>query len=156
MACQGFGRFPRVAGASMVLLAACAAVDAFQGMGRTTRTVRPVKPIETDLAPIAVDFRDIAEEAGLTAMNVSGGAASKRCILETTGNGVVIFDIDNDGLMDVFLANATTLDGDGPGAASTGHLYRNLGRMRFEDITKKAGLERVGWGQGVCAGDYDN
>jgi enediyne biosynthesis protein E4 len=140
----------------MVLLAACAAVDAFQGMGRTTRTVRPVKPIETDLAPIAVDFRDIAEEAGLTAVNVSGGAASKRYILETTGNGVVIFDIDNDGLMDVFLANATTLDGDGPGAASTGHLYRNLGRMRFEDITKKAGLERVGWGQGVCAGDYDN
>ena len=28
--------------------------------------------------------------------------------------------------------------------------------MRFEDITRKAGLGEGGWGQGVCAGDYNN
>ncbi len=139
-----------------MLAAGWVATEAFQGMGRTTRPVRTGKPVETDLPPIAVDFRDVAEAAGLTAVNVSGGATSKKYILETTGNGIAVFDSDNDGLLDVYVANGTTLDGDGPGATSTGHLYRNLGQMKFEDVTQKAGLAKVGWGQGVCVGDYDN
>lgn len=103
-----------------------------------------------------VDFRDVASDAGLVAENVSGDADSKRYILETTGDGVGIFDFDNDGLMDVLLVNATTMDGKGRGEHSTSHLYRNLGGLHFEDVTQKAGLGKVGWGQGVCAGDYDN
>jgi hypothetical protein len=130
--------------------------EAFQGMGRTTRPVRTGKPVETNLPPIAVDFRDVAEAAGLTATNVSGGVGTKKYILETTGNGVAVFDSDNDGLLDVYLANGTTMDGDGPGKTATGHLYRNLGKLTFEDVTQKAGLARVGWGQGVCVGDYNN
>lgn len=133
-----------------------AALEGFQGMGRTSRPVRTGKAVETDLPPITVDFRDVAENAGLTARNVSGGAASKKYILETTGNGVAVFDSDNDGLVDMFIANGTTLDGDGLGSNSTGHLYRNLGQMRFQDVTEKAGLDRVGWGQGVCVGDYNS
>ena len=133
-----------------------AALDAFQGMGRTTRTPRPVRTIETDLPPIAVDFRDVAESAGLTGRHVSGDAARKKFIIEATGSGVAIFDADGDGLMDVFLANGTTLDGGGAGAGSTSRLYRNLGDLRFEDVTEPAGLRHVGWAQGVCAGDYDN
>lgn len=139
-----------------MLAAACLVAEAFQGMGRTTRPVRTGKPVETDLAPITVDFHDVAESAGLTAVNVSGGTTTKKYILETTGNGIAVFDTDNDGLLDVFAANGTTLDGEGPGATSTGHLYRNLGQMKFEDVTAKAGVSKVGWGQGVCAGDYDN
>ena len=130
-------------------------LESFQGMGRTTRPVRTGERVETALT-VPVDFRDIAEVAGLTAIHVSGNPASKKYILETTGGGVAIFDSDNDGLLDVFTSNSTTLDGDGAGASATGHLYRNLGQMRFEDVTKKSGLTRVGWGQGVCAGDYDS
>ena len=110
----------------------------------------------TDVRPARVDFRDVAAEAGLVAENVSGDANSKRYILETTGDGVGIFDFDNDGLMDVLLVNATTMDGKGRGEKSTSHLYRNLGGLHFEDVTQKAGMGKVGWGQGVCAGDYDN
>jgi hypothetical protein len=140
----------------LLALASLAVVDAFQGMGSSKRPARPLKQIETDLPPIAVDFRDIAADAGLAAVNVSGGHDAKKYILETTGNGVAIFDVDGDGLMDVYVANATTLDGDGSGKESTGHLYRNRGSMRFDDVTARAGLVRTGWGQGVCAGDYDN
>lgn len=111
--------------------------------------------IETNLPPISVDYRDVAEAAGLTSRTVSGGADRKQYILETTGTGVAIFDYDNDDLPDVFVANATSLDGDGEGATASGHLYRNRGNLTFEDATARAGLTRVGWGQGVCAADYD-
>jgi hypothetical protein len=141
---------------ALVALVLWTAAGAFQGMGRTTHTARPVKQIDTDLPPITVDFRDIAEAAGLTGVNVSGNADRKKFILEAVGGGVAILDIDNDGLMDVFVTSATTLDGTGAGASSTSHLYRNLGGLKFQDVTARAGLERVGWAQGACAGDYDN
>jgi len=141
---------------TLAVLMGWAAVEAFQGMGRTTRTPRPVKPIETDLPPISVDFRDIAEAAGLTGPSISGREDRKEYILEATGNGVAILDFDNDGLVDVFVASATTLDPAGDASRATSRLYRNLGKLRFEDVTVKAGLDRVGWAQGICAGDYDN
>jgi hypothetical protein len=124
-----------------------------QGMGSVKRPVRTIPTIETSLPPVTVDYRDLAEEAGLTALNVSGGADRKKYLLETTGSGVAIVDVDNDGLMDVFVVNATVLDG---ASSATSHLYRNRGSLRFEDVTARAGLTRSGWGQGVCAGDYDN
>lgn len=114
---------------------------------------RSVAKIETNLPPIHVDFRDIAVQAGLTAPNVSGTPDKKKYIIETTGTGVAIFDYDNDGLMDVFLANGTTLEGNDK---ATSHLYRNLGNLKFEDVTARAGLAHTGWGQGVCVADYDN
>lgn len=127
-----------------------------EGLHAPRRTVRRVPPVKTDLPPITVDFRDIAEAAGLTAVNVSGGRELKKYLFETTGSGVALFDFDNDGLIDIYLANGTTLDGESPGRDATGHLYRNVGRLRFEDVTERAGLKRTGWGQGVCVGDYDN
>ena len=130
-------------------------VEAFQGVATSTRPAKSAN-IRTSLPLIKVDFRDIAEEAGLTALNVTGDRENKKYILETTGNGVAIFDFDNDGLMDILIVNGTTLDGKGAGDKATSHLYHNLGKMRFEDVTAKSGLGRTGWGQGVCAGDYDN
>ena len=131
-------------------------IEGSQGAASPGPLARPAPPIQTNLPPITVDFRDIAVQAGLTAVNVSGGADKKSYILETTGNGVAIFDYDNDGLMDIFLVNGTTLDGKGRGENSTSHLYHNLGNLHFEDVTEKAGLGKIGWGQGVCAADYDN
>ena len=146
---------PRVAMGLVLLAGGAAALEAYQGMG-SNRQARRIKPIETTLPPITVDFRDVGAEAGLVAPNVSGGERAKKYILETTGSGVAAFDYDGDGWMDLFLANGTTLDGDGAGAKATGHLYRNLGGLKFQDVTADAGLARTGWGQGVCAADYDN
>jgi hypothetical protein len=138
----------------LAALAGGGGADAFQGMGRTSRPPRPARVIETDLPPIKVDYRDLAEQAGLTAPVISGRDNEKQYILEATGTGVAIFDFDNDRLMDVFVASATTLDS---GAATTpSRLYRNLGQLRFADVTAKAGLDRGGWAQGVCVGDFDN
>jgi hypothetical protein len=102
------------------------------------------------------NFVDIAEKAGLTAVNVFGGVDTKKYIIETTGTGVAIFDYDNDGWPDIFIVNGTTLEGVPTDQAPTNHLYHNNHDGTFTDKTEKAGLVATGWGQGVCVGDYDN
>jgi hypothetical protein len=144
-----------VSGCVATILLGVSLLPAFQGMATAPRPNRRAPTIETNLPPITVDFRDIAEAAGLSASNVSGSPSHKKYILETTGQGVGIFDYDNDGLPDIFIVNATTLDGT-EGQQPTNHLYRNLGNLRFRDVTAEAGVTRSGWGEGVCVGDYDN
>jgi len=106
--------------------------------------------------PLPFAFTDIAEEAGLTVTTVYGGQQTNRYLLETTGSGVAAFDFDNDGFLDIFLVNGTTLEGFPPGQEPTSRLYRNRGDGRFDDVTRSAGLALAGWGQAACTGDYDN
>jgi enediyne biosynthesis protein E4 len=102
------------------------------------------------------DFEDVATHAGLTAKNVFGGLDRKDYILETTGNGVAIFDYDGDGRNDIFIANGTRLNNPPPASQSRSQLYRNLGNGHFQELGEEAGLTHAGWAQGVCVGDYDN
>ena len=104
-------------------------------------------------APVEITFLDLAPEAGLTVKTTFGDEKTKRYILETTGGGAAFFDYDNDGWLDIFLVNGSSFGGR---AAAINHLYRNNRDRTFKDVTARAGLERAGWGQGVCAGDYDN
>jgi hypothetical protein len=138
-----------------VLFFGASLLHAFQGMATPPHVNRRPLTIQTNLPEIKVDFRDIAEAAGLSAADVSGSPSHKKYILETTGQGVAIFDYDSDGLPDIFLVNGATLDGKGA-QEPTNHLYRNLGNLHFKDVTSEAGLTHSGWGQGVCVGDYDN
>src|SRR6267154_1690334 len=103
------------------------------------------------------NFIDIADKAGLTAVNVFGGVDTKKYIIETTGTGVAIFDYDNDGWPDIFVVNGTTLEPLAGKKPPTNHLYHNNHDGTFTDVTERAGLAKnSGWGQGVCVGDYDN
>ena len=124
------------------------------GVATGNGVATPAKPLPAGMKPPVVRYEDIAAQAGLTGVNVSGSPANKQYIVETTGTGVAIFDYDNDGLPDIFLVNGDRFQKDG--TPSTPLLYRNLGGLKFEDVTKKAGLSHTGWGQGVCAGDIDN
>lgn len=106
-------------------------------------------------ATFQADFRDIASDSGLLKPNTYGGVDSKAYILETTGNGVAIFDYDNDGRNDIFITNGMRL-GSQKQASSPPQLYHNDGNGHFSEVAAKAGLHETTWGQGVCIGDYDN
>jgi enediyne biosynthesis protein E4 len=120
----------------------------------TGGTAVPARPLPPGVKPPLVRYEDVATRAGLTGVNVSGAERGKQYIVETTGTGVAIFDYDNDGLPDIFLVNGDRWDKTAP--KPTHFLYHNLGGLKFEDVTEKAGLTHTGWGQGVCIGDIDN
>ena len=106
-------------------------------------------------APV-VNFVNIAEKAGLTVKTEAGGERAKKYIIETTGSGAAFFDFDNDGWPDIFMVNGSRLEGFPVGQEPTSHLYRNNHDGTLTDVTQSAGAGLKGWGQGVCAGDYDN
>lgn len=126
-----------------------------QSDSQTSQGGRRARESPKDAAEIS--FVDVAPAAGLGAVRiVGGGVESKRYLLETMGGGVAFFDYDNDGWLDVFFVNGTTVEGFPEKEAPTNQLFRSNGDGTFSDVTRKAGLVRSGWGQGVCVGNVDN
>jgi hypothetical protein len=101
----------------------------------------------------ALLFRDVAREAGIRFVHQA--APEKKYIMESMSGGVALFDFDNDGRLDVYLTNALTVETARDPRAARSALYRNLGGMRFEDVTERAGVGHPGWAMGVCTADYD-
>jgi tetratricopeptide (TPR) repeat protein len=84
-------------------------------------------------------FVDISDEAGITAADIDG-----------RGLGVLAADLDEDGKVDIYVANDTTAN----------FLFRNLGGMKFEEIGDTAGVAGNadgGYqaGMGIAHGDLD-
>jgi len=77
-------------------------------------------------------FTDVTKQAGIVDM--------------TSSQTAVGADVDNDGYLDLFIANEQ-----GPSK-----LYHNKGDGTFEDISHSAGIDRTLFSKSVVAGDYDN
>ena len=108
-------------------------------------------PTPDDGAPVTVAF----EEGAHLPARTYCGSPTKDHILESACGGVALFDYDGDGLLDVYLVTAAELT---PARERIPHgntLYRNLGGWKFEDVSKKAGVDLAAWGNGACAGDFD-
>ena len=80
-----------------------------------------------------------------------------------TGFGTDWFDYDNDGWLDLFVANGAVtiieaLRGEPFPFRQTNQLFRNLATGRFLDVSRAAGpaLEPLGVGRGAAFGDNDN
>ena len=76
--------------------------------------------------------------------------------MESMCGGVAVLDYDNDGWMDIFLVNGSTLEDMRAGKCHPAKLYRNNHDGTFTDVSAKAGITHCGWGFGVAIGDYDN
>jgi hypothetical protein len=107
-----------------------------------------------------IDFVDVAAEAGIDVVNVSGDERHWY-IPESNGCGAAWLDHDGDGDLDLFVANGSGMTYHDDGARlevvplGTSRLYRNDGGLRFADVTEAAGAGRSEWINGVAAADAD-
>jgi enediyne biosynthesis protein E4 len=104
--------------------------------------------------PAIPKFKDIAQSVGLTVSHISTG--EKRYIIESMSGGAGLFDCDDDGRLDIVTVNGSTVDRYQNGGDPMVTLYHQEPDGTFKDITKQAGLTRLGWGMGVAVADYDN
>lgn len=101
-------------------------------------------------------FENAAGRAGLDFSLLSGSPA-KQHLPESMSGGVGFIDYDNDGWLDVYLVNGSTLEAVREGRPAPGNrLFRNNGDGAFTDVTGEAGVGDGGWGMGVCIGDVNN
>ena len=104
---------------------------------------------------IAIKLVDVAEQAGVTLLNVAG-EPPKDYIVDATGNGAAWFDYDADGDLDLLIVNGSTRENMKHGGDPIVALYQNDGNGHFRDVTAGSGLVHRGWGMGACVADYDN
>jgi hypothetical protein len=101
-----------------------------------------------------VTFTDITAASRITFSHVS--SPEKKYILESMSGGVVAFDFDKDGFVDLYFTNAPTVATAATPRSARSELWRNRGDGTFEDATEKAGVGYPGWAMGAVAGDVDN
>jgi tetratricopeptide (TPR) repeat protein len=118
---------------------------AYGEQGQYSRAVESPAYVIKPPAQIKVRFVDVTKEAGLT---LKASVRPTKSGVSFVGPGACFLDYDNDGNIDLFLPDSGT-----QGSMS---LYHNLGNGKFEDVTKKAGLDRYGPAISCTAGDYDN
>ena len=108
-----------------------------------------------DGAPVV--FTDITKSSGLDKFDHRSGTPEKKSIIETPGSGVALLDYDNDGWLDIYLLNGSTVPAlKGKEPAPQAMLLHNNHNGTFTDVTAKAGVANERWGFGVAVGDYDN
>jgi enediyne biosynthesis protein E4 len=98
-------------------------------------------------------FRDVTREAGITFQHHA--APEKKYIVESMSGGVALFDFDNDGRLDIYFVDSLTVETAKNPKAARSALYKNRGKLQFEDVTDRAGVGHPGWGMGVCTADVD-
>jgi hypothetical protein len=104
-----------------------------------------------------VVFDDVTKAAGLDKFLNKSGTPTKPTILETMGSGVALLDYDNDGWLDIYLLNGSTIAAiKGEETPPRAMLLHNNHDGTFTDVTEKAGVANERWGFGVAVGDYDN
>lgn len=160
-------RFLPIAG--MLIVSGCGKTNPEPVVPKAAAPKAEEKADETTLPKVT--FKNVTEAAGIRFLHENGFEGEK-LLPETMGSGVAVLDYDGDGLMDLFFVNSCKWAEAGIksvkpskpeslpqhiGEPSKSHkLYRNLGDGKFEDVSEKAGITDVFYGQGAAVGDVDN
>jgi hypothetical protein len=117
-------------------------------------------------------FEEVADKVSLKFQHYNG-MTGKLFLPEIMGAGGALFDYDNDGDLDVFLVQGSTLE---PSDQPTKTLFPRRGRgkpqgklfrndlvvtrngpqLTFTDVTETSGIIAEGYGMGVAVGDINN
>ena len=120
---------------------------AYGEQGKYSRAEDSPVTVQKVLPQIPVKFVDVTKEAGLLT-EASKPQGSNAAVDSSNAQGACFIDYDGDGLVDLFVTSV----GEEGGAA----LYRNLGNGKFEDVTKRAGLNFAERAVSCTVGDYDS
>lgn len=104
--------------------------------------------------PAQIRLIDVSAGSGISFVHDDGGG-SEKYLVEAISAGLALFDYDCDGLTDIYLLCGSPLP-PRTGQGEVNRLYRNMGNMRFVDVTAAAGVGDAGFGLGVACGDYDH
>jgi len=118
---------------------------AYGEQGQYSRAVESPSAVLKAPAQIKVQFVDVTKEAGLVSkpQPVTSDVED-----QGPGSGACFIDYDADGKSDLFLPDN--------GSKGGMTLYHNLGNGKFEDVTKRAGLDPNVHAYSCTVGDYDN
>ena len=153
------------AGSSVVFLGA-ASVAAWQWVrpGPVYRPGEAVEGVTSELSRTVpsdhpkVVFTDVTRRAGIDFRHFSGTRSSQ--LPEDMGSGAAWGDYDNDGWLDLVIANEvgplSMSDADRRRSPARTTLYHNDGDGTFTDVTTRSGIDSRRWDMGVAWGDYDN
>jgi len=151
------------AGAFVFCVAGTVAALRWRDAQQSYRPGEDPEGITTDLARDLpenyprVTFTDVTQRTGIEFQHFSGKRSSQ--LPEDMGSGAAWGDYDNDGWVDLVVANEV-----GPLTMSEAERHRSPARARlyhndhgtFSEVTDKTGIDFHGWGMGVAWGDYDN
>src|ERR1700684_4120358 len=118
---------------------------AYGEQGQYSRAVESPSAVWKAPAPIKGRFVDVTKESGIV---TTSGTGESNGLNARLGPGACFLDYDNDGKIDLLLPDN--------GAQGGMSLYHNLGNGKFEDVTRKAGIDPALHGLGCTVGDYDN
>jgi len=113
------------------------------GAKSTRCSGRPIPQLEDITAKTGINFRHTSDP-------------SKKYIVESMSGGVILFDYDRDGWVDIYFTNAPTVEMAVKGEKTTGVLYRNNHDGTFTDVTAKSHLDKSCFAMGGAVGDYNN
>ena len=114
----------------------------------------------TSAADADAIFEEVAREVGIDFVH-DNGAGGAFHMAEISGSGVGVFDLENDGDLDIYFVQGGSLPGAGASQdrSRRDRLYRNeltSGVLSFTDISDEAGDLGMGYGMGVATGDFDS
>ncbi|MCZ6915351.1 MAG: CRTAC1 family protein [Gemmatimonadetes bacterium] len=113
-------------------------------------------PVHGESSDTGLRFVDVTSGSGIQYRNVCGARpGDKGWLMESMGAGAAWLDYDNDGNLDLYVVNGSTLERDA-GEGEPNQLFRGDGRGHFKDVTQQARVGDRGWGHGVAVGDIDN
>ncbi len=156
----------RVTAVGAAVFVALALVASWLMLGRTG-TYRPGEAVEGLTAELAralpsdyprVTFTDVTQAAGIHYQHFAGRRSSQ--LPEDMGSGAAWGDFDDDGWVDLAIANEIgplgMTDAQRRASPARARLYRNNHDGTFADVTDAAGITFRGWGNGAYWADYDN
>ncbi len=100
-------------------------------------------------------FRPLSANAGID-FDHQSGHQDRFLFPEIMCGGVGTLDYDQDGLWDLYFVQGGNLADPASPNPPQNRLYRNLGKLQFEDVTSSSGLGDTGYGMGTVCADFDN